>query len=141
MHIFNEINCRKVGATEYNVFHNILANYFFIGVIVFIILVQTFMVNFLGKFSQCKKLTSQQHAFCIIWGATVLLISVLLKLSPPEWFEKIPMNLVDENKAIDENDPILAKYNQQAKAKVTKKKGDEPKVEDAVKEADVNKIE
>jgi Ca2+ transporting ATPase len=23
MHIFNEINCRKVGATEYNVFHNI----------------------------------------------------------------------------------------------------------------------
>jgi magnesium-transporting ATPase (P-type) len=141
MHIFNEINCRKVGATEYNVFHNLLANYFFMGVMVFIMVVQTFMVNFLGQFSQCKKLTGQQHAFCIIWGATVLLISVLLKLSPPEWFDKIPMNLVDENKALDENDPILAKYNQQAKAKVTKKKDDHPKVEDEVKEADVNKID
>lgn len=33
MHLFNEINCRKVGATEFNVFHNITANLYFIAVV------------------------------------------------------------------------------------------------------------
>ena len=33
MHLFNEINCRKIGATEFNMFHNILANWYFIAVV------------------------------------------------------------------------------------------------------------
>jgi len=33
MQLFNEINCRRVGAKEFNVFFNIKANPFFVGII------------------------------------------------------------------------------------------------------------
>lgn len=36
MHIFNEFNCRKVGATQYNVFSDLLTNWIFLIVIVVI---------------------------------------------------------------------------------------------------------
>jgi hypothetical protein len=47
-------------------------------------------------------------------------ISTVLKLTPPQWVEKMPVFL-DENKQLDENDPLIAAYNKQAKAKAIKK--------------------
>ena len=44
MHLFNEINCRKIGATEFNVFHNIFANWYFIFVVGGLMLAQYFFV-------------------------------------------------------------------------------------------------
>ena len=71
--------------------------------------------------TQCVPLTGEQHAFCIIWGFTAFIISAILKLTPAEFFEKMPI-VVDENKAVDENDPIMSAYNKQAHAKVNVKK-------------------
>ena len=34
MHIFNEINCRKVGPAQFNVFQSIFKNWIFIGIVV-----------------------------------------------------------------------------------------------------------
>lgn len=127
MHLFNEINCRKVGATEFNVFHNILANWYFIIVVGGLMVGQWFLVEYGGKMVQTVSLTSDQHAFCVVFGATTLIASALLKLIPSELTEKMPI-AVDENKPIDENDPIMKAYNKHANAKVTKPK--EGKVED-----------
>jgi hypothetical protein len=42
-------------------------------------------------------------------------------LTPAEWTEKIPV-AVNENKPIDENDPIMAMYNKQMAVKALKQK-------------------
>ena len=57
MHIFNEFNCRKVGAHQYNVFADLLQNWIFLVVMVVIIAVQVLLVEFAGKFAQTHPLT------------------------------------------------------------------------------------
>jgi hypothetical protein len=42
-------------------------------------------------------------------------------LTPAEWTEKIPV-AVNENKPVDENDPIMAMYNKQMAVKAMKPK-------------------
>jgi len=42
-------------------------------------------------------------------------------LTPAEWTEKIPSG-VDENKPVDEKDPIMAMYNKQMAVKASKPK-------------------
>jgi magnesium-transporting ATPase (P-type) len=121
LHLFNEFNCRKVGATEFNVFHNVFANWYFIFIVVGLMVAQYFFVNWGSTMTRCAPLDAQQHAFCIVIGSTVLLIGALIKLTPVELTNKMPI-LVDENKAVDENNKIMAMYNQQANAKVTKSK-------------------
>jgi len=54
-------------------------------------------------------LNATEHAACVLYGSTVLLVSILLKLTPAKWAEKLPI-FIDENKAIDPNDPIMAAY-------------------------------
>jgi magnesium-transporting ATPase (P-type) len=44
MHIFNEFNCRKVGATQFNVFSGLLTNWVFLVVIIVIIALQICLV-------------------------------------------------------------------------------------------------
>jgi P-type Ca2+ transporter type 2C len=125
MTIFNEINCRKVGATEYNVFHNIIANWYFIVIVGGITALQWVFVQYGGILTNCHALTGEEFAFCVLWGASTMLISVILKLTPAEFFEKMPI-VIDENKAIDENDPLLAAYNKQANAKALPVRGAAP---------------
>jgi hypothetical protein len=60
-------------------------------------------------------LSDRQHAACIIWGASTLLVSVLLKLTPEEWTKKIPIRVDEDADASDSG--IVALYNSQAKAK------------------------
>ena len=127
MHLFNEINCRKIGATQFNVFHNILPNWQFMLVVGSLFAMQIVIVQYGGVLTGCAPLTADKHAFCVMIGASVLLVSAILKLTPASWTEKMPL-AVDENKPIDENDPILKMYNKQANAKVTVQK----KVEDEV---------
>jgi hypothetical protein len=53
-----------------------------------------------------------------LWGSSTLLVSTILKLTPPQWVEKLPV-FIDENKAVDPNDKFMVAYNQ-TQAKVTK---------------------
>lgn len=121
MHLFNEVNCRKVGATEFNVWHNIFSNWLFVIVVGGLMVMQIVIVEIFGGFTQCVSLSREQHAFCILWGSSTLIASALLKLIPAEITEKMPI-AVDENKAVDENDPIMGMYNKHAAAKVSKPK-------------------
>jgi Ca2+-transporting ATPase len=48
MHLFNEINCRKVSPTEYNVFKNFFNNWMFLAVVAGTIALQYFFVQYCG---------------------------------------------------------------------------------------------
>lgn len=59
MTLFNEINCRKVGSRQFNVFTNIFSNIYFILVIAFILAVQFTLVEFFGFAARLAKLNSR----------------------------------------------------------------------------------
>jgi len=65
-------------------------------------------------------LSIQDHSACVLYGASVLVISTILKLTPAHLVEKLPV-VVDENKPVDPNDKILAAYNKQNKKPAEKK--------------------
>ena len=44
LHFFNQFNCRKVGANQYNIFHNLLPNWLFLSVWIVQVVVQYFFV-------------------------------------------------------------------------------------------------
>jgi hypothetical protein len=121
LHLFNEINCRKVGATEFNVFHNIVANWYFMVILGGLFGLQYVFVQYGGQLTRCHALTAKEHAFCVLWGASTLVVSALLKLTPADLTDKMPI-VVDENKPVNENDPIMGAYLKQANAKVIQKK-------------------
>jgi magnesium-transporting ATPase (P-type) len=59
MQIFNEFNCRKVGAHQYNVFNGLMSNWIFIVVITVVILLQFALVEFFNQFAQTAPLTTR----------------------------------------------------------------------------------
>jgi len=121
MHIFNEFNCRKVGASQYNMFHGLITNWVFLLVLLGIMALQVLLVQYGGEAMQTVPLSAKEHAFCIVWGSTTLLVSTLFKLLVPNRFtEKLPA-LVNEDRNVND-DKLLKAFNSQAKAKVTSKK-------------------
>lgn len=120
MHIFNEFNCRKVGATQWNVFNGLITNWVFLVVVGAIIAIQFCLVQYCGKFVNTAPLTGQQHAYCILIGSTVLIISAVLKALPPQLTNKLP-NFVNENQGASD-DKLMSAFNTQAKAKVSSAK-------------------
>lgn len=124
MQIFNEINARKVGAREFNVFIGFFRNFYFIAVIAITVFLQFVFVEYLWFFFTAYSLTQKQYAASILWGASTIIVSMVLKVLPEEWMKKLPV-FIDENKAADPNDVILSAYNKQANAKVTKRGDDD----------------
>jgi hypothetical protein len=45
----------------------------------------------------------------MLWGASTLLVSAVLKLTPAHWMKKMPI-VVDENKQVEE-DGLMKLYN------------------------------
>jgi len=124
LQLFNEFNCRCIEPKKYNMFSNLLGSWLFVVVVLGTFALTIFFVEFLGTAFRVCSLTSQQHAACMLWGSTVLLISILLKLTPLSWLEYLPV-FIDENKGIDPNDPLMAAYMEQANAKAIAKVQDE----------------
>ena len=97
MHVFNEFNCRKIGAKSYNIFSGLFSNWMFLAVIIAIVGIQWVFINILGRLVNCTTLTSQEFAVGIFLGLTTWIASFLLKLTPLSWLKKIPIK-VDESK-------------------------------------------
>ena len=47
LHVFNEFNCRKIGAKKYNIFSGLFSNWMFLAVILAICVIQWVFVNVL----------------------------------------------------------------------------------------------
>ena len=89
MQIFNEINARKLGEREFNVFEGFFNNLLFIGIIIATIAVQICMVEFGGAALRTVPLTLEQHIICICIGMFSLIQGVLIKFIPSKLFSFI----------------------------------------------------
>ena len=65
MQVFNEINSRKLGSKEYNVFAGFFNNFLFIGIIIFTIGVQYVLVQHAGQPLRCVPLSTNEHLICL----------------------------------------------------------------------------
>ena len=50
----------------------------------------------------------------VFWGASTLIISFILKLSPAEWVAKVPIK-IDENQALGEGSKLVQTYERVSK--------------------------
>jgi hypothetical protein len=93
MQVFNEINSRKLGDKEYNVFKGFFNNGLFIFIIISTIAIQTAMVQYGGAAVRTVPLTLNQHLICLGIGMYSLINGVLTKaLLKPQWFAWIRFN-------------------------------------------------
>lgn len=86
MQIFNEINCRKIGESEFNVFSDFFDNPIFIVILIFTIIVQILLVEYGGEAVKCSPLTVHQHLVSVFIGSFSLLVSFIVKLLPISMF-------------------------------------------------------
>lgn len=89
LQIFNEINCRKVGKRDFNVFEKILThNWYFNIVVIGTFAAQILMCEFVPGITRTVPLSRGEWGACIAVGATPLLISMMLKLTPTSWLNR-----------------------------------------------------
>lgn len=98
LQIFNYINCRKVGERDFNVLEKFFHNKFFLGILLFTFSFQYILTNIFSSIAGCLPLEKGEWGACLVVGSTPLLISVLLKLTPGHWVDRIPTEkLANEN--------------------------------------------
>nr|GMD85670.1 putative calcium-transporting ATPase 11, plasma membrane-type [Ipomoea batatas] len=78
--IFNEVNSRDI--EKLNVFSGIIGNWIFIGVMVFTVIFQVIIVEFLGTFASTIPLSWDLWLLSILIGASSMIVGVVLKLIP-----------------------------------------------------------
>jgi magnesium-transporting ATPase (P-type) len=86
MQVFNEINSRKLGEREFNVFEGFFNNWLFQFIILLTIIVQILLVQYGGIPVRAVPLTTNQHIACIFIGALSILVGIASKFVPSEWF-------------------------------------------------------
>lgn len=77
--VFNEVNSRKIGG-ELNVFSGIFTNLVFVGIIIFTLLFQAFIIEFGGGFTSTTHLTSRQWLLCTGIASLTLPIGFIIRL-------------------------------------------------------------
>lgn len=106
---FNELNCRVVGAREYNVFTCFFNNLYFLSVMLLIIGVQWSVCTYAFFIFETSELDPETFWKCILWGATTLFVAVMLKMLPDSVTNKIPIK-ISEDEAIGGNSKLMAAY-------------------------------
>ena len=102
LQLFNEINCRKVGRRDFNVFEKFLHNYYFLMVLLGTFAAQILMCMYFPGITGTEQMTKGEWGACIAVGSTNLLIGAILKLTPESWVTKInTVNVIDEDRKID----------------------------------------
>lgn len=92
LQVFNEINARKLGPYDYNVFSGFFSNGLFVGVIIGTVIVQCVLVQYGGVPVRTTPLSLNEHAICVGVGLLSLVNAVLVKaLLPVSWFSKLQM--------------------------------------------------
>ncbi|GJP61662.1 hypothetical protein CLOP_g18812 [Closterium sp. NIES-67] len=80
MQIFNQLNSRKL--EEWNVFEGLLVNRLFVLIVSIELSVQVLLVELLGQFAGCVRLTITQWALCFALGAGCVPFGMITKLFP-----------------------------------------------------------
>jgi hypothetical protein len=106
--MLNMINCRKIGKRDFNVFESFFHNSYFLIIFLGIFGVQYALVNVFPSITGCVPLSKSEWGAHIVIGSTVLLASLMLKLTPEKWVNKIPTSMINEDAECDNK--MLGKY-------------------------------
>jgi len=102
LQLFNMINCRKTGKHDFNVFESFFHNFYFILFFCLTFVIQYILIEWFPWVSRTVSLSRGEWGSSICVGATVLIVSALLKMTPESWVERISTDgLIDEDKAAD----------------------------------------
>lgn len=83
MQLFNQINARKLGDRELNVFSGFFNNWMFIFIAALTFVIQIMMVNYGGRSVRAVPLDTYQNLICLGLGAFSLIWGALMKLALP----------------------------------------------------------
>jgi len=87
MCIFNEINSRKLGASEFNVFAGICGNYVFVFITLLTLVVQCVLCQFGGVSVRCTPLSNYHNLVCLAIGFGSIIWGFITKMIiPPALF-------------------------------------------------------
>ncbi|CAO3613454.1 unnamed protein product [Mucor fragilis] len=101
--IFNEVNCRRIDS-HINIFTNIFANKFFIGIFFICVLGQVVIVQFGGAAFQVVALDGPHWGIAIVIGFLSLPIGVVIRLIPDDIFGFLFFNSATREKYLGGNE-------------------------------------
>jgi len=88
LQLFNQINCRKTRAEEYNVFSGIFKNRIFLSIFSIEFALQIIFVQLGGDFMNTEPLDLYQILICIMIGSSTLAVTLLFKVSTIQFYER-----------------------------------------------------
>ena len=86
MQLFNQINARKLGEREFNVFESFFNNWMFIMIFIFTFVIQMVIVEFGGRYMRAYPLTMKDNGICAGIASFTLVWGLILKCVPARWF-------------------------------------------------------
>lgn len=93
MQCFNQINSRKLGDTDYNVFAGFFNNWMFLFITLLTFAIQCLMVQYAGRFMTVVALNWTEQGVCLGFGAFSLIWGLLIKvIMPSKWFLCLAMD-------------------------------------------------
>lgn len=105
LQLCNFFNCRKLGATEKNIFEGFFNNFIFLGLVFGLFVAQYALVQLGGSLFSVHALPLWIHASCFAFAFGSFLVCLGIKYSPEELAKQyIPKTLIPESKA--EKDPL-----------------------------------
>lgn len=105
MTIFNQINCRKLGVREFNIFSRFFNNYLFIIIIAAEFAASWVFTEFLGKITRTTYLPFPMVIATLSFGVGALLWAAIIKATPEKWLDKLDISL-NEDGVLKGNDII-----------------------------------
>lgn len=92
MQLFNQINARKLGARDFNVFAGFFNNWIFLFITVLTFAVQVCITEFGGRALRAVPLSWEENLICLAIGSFTLIWGVIIKLIlPPSLFKGLAM--------------------------------------------------
>lgn len=111
MQIFNEINCRKIGIQDFNVFDKFFHNFYFLAIVIGTVALQILFNYYFPSLINVVRLSKSEWGGCIVMGASPLLISIILKLTPTRWVELVPTTKYMDENEVPEDNKVLSTWN------------------------------
>lgn len=86
LQLFNQINSRKLGERQFNVFANFFNNWLFIFITILTFAVQWAAVQYGGRYFRAVPLTTEQNLWCAAIGFSCMFYGLFIKCIPARWF-------------------------------------------------------
>ena len=107
MQLFNQINARKLGEKEYNVFSNFFNNCMFILILIGTFAIQMVIVELGGRYMRAYPLSMKDNGICAAIASFTLIWGLFLKCIPARWFGWIRLE-ESEMTAQEEQESMIA---------------------------------